>query len=159
MKALYLFAMFSTSSVIGIYYGYAASERQKTIEELINFFKYLVIKISAKNGNLLYCIQTYKESKRIEDFLAVLQEHLEYGSTRPFEPAAKKLTALTVDERNFVKGLCVGSLDYSGQLKALEQAICQLETTRAKLEDDSKKNKVASYSGVLVGVALVIIFI
>ena len=53
--------MFSTSSLIGLYYGYLMNERENTVVELNNFLKYMVIKISAKSGTLLDCVNTYKE--------------------------------------------------------------------------------------------------
>lgn len=159
MKALYLLSMFTISSAMGAYYGYAARERTKTLKELVNFFKYLVIKISAKDGSLQTCVNTYFESPKIENFLAALTEHLECGCLRPFEPASKALSILKPDEREVIKRINIGSLDYAGQIKSLEQAICNLEIVLDKEDKETKKTNTLSYSGVLVGIALVIIFI
>ena len=59
MKALYLFLMFSTSSLIGLYYGYLMNERENTLVELNNFLKYMVIKISAKSGKRVKIVRPY----------------------------------------------------------------------------------------------------
>lgn len=159
MKALYMFLMFSTSSLIGLYYGYLMNERENTLVELNNFLKYMVIKISAKSGTLLDCVNTYKESRPIEPFLANLTQKLECGCTCPFESAAKALYALNDDDLAYIKSINIGTLDYQGQIKALENAICYLEEEIKKSNTNVKKRQIASYSGILAGLALVIIFI
>lgn len=159
MKTVCLFLMFGISSAMGMYYGYFGKERIKTLEELINFLKYLIIRISAKNGNLKVCINTYIDSPRIEEFLSRLTYELDQGSINPFMISAEEMSYLDTPELEIIKNINIGSLDYLGQIKAIEQAVCRLEAIENQLKSNIKKNNAVSYSGVLFGLALVIIFI
>lgn len=159
MKALYLFLMFNISSLIGLYYGHMMKERENTLRELNNFFKYLVIKISSKSGTLFNCVCSYKETKSIEPFLDVLAQKLECGCGCPFESAARELYALNKEDLTYIKSISIGTLDYGGQIKALENAIGYFDSEIKTAAASEKKRHIASYSGVLAGLALVIIFI
>lgn len=159
MKALNLFLMFSTSSIIGLYFGHMMQERKIMIAELNNFFKYLVIKISSKSGTLQSCVNSYNTSGSIKPFLKVLIQKLECGCACPFESASKELYALKKEDIVYIESITIGTLDYNGQIKALENAICYFDSVLKDLSLLDKKRQIASYSGVLTGAALIIIFI
>ena len=159
MKILYLFLMFSTSSVIGIYYGYLMSERERTLIELSHFLKYLLIQIASQTGTLAECVSSYKATKQIKPFIEELLLKLECGCPGPFESSAKNLYALSSEDISFVKSINIGNLDKKGQIRVLENAITYLDEEIKLSSKDEKKRNTISYSGILAGLALVIIFI
>lgn len=159
MKSIYLLLMFGTTTAMGLYYGHIIQEREHILEELNNLFKHLLIHISSKTGVLVECIREYKPSGYIDEFLKVLTEKLECGCVCPFETAAKELYSLKKEDMLYIKSISIGNLDSQGQIKALENAVCYFDQVLQEERKSSNKRQVLSYSGILAGLMLVIIFI
>ncbi|MBQ9625133.1 MAG: stage III sporulation protein AB [Clostridia bacterium] len=159
MKLLTLGIMFCLSSLTGIYYGHILKEREYVLKELSAFLKYLLIKVSAKSGTLWDFTYEYKESPHIKGFLKELAQRLKWGCPCPFEASIQKLYALNEQDKRWICSVKMGRLDYEGQIKALEGAICYFEEEIKALSGKEKERHIISYSGILAGLALVVIFI